>query len=109
MYIGWLRTNGQRLLWNDINQEYSPNHNFDIVNFEKSADRFDTYLDEKKIQLRGDKNNPEIISYGFSAYHVIQDYPFRGIRPIFMCANTNGSTSPLITADKSVIVPQRKI
>jgi hypothetical protein len=30
--------------------------NFDIVNFDKSADRFDIYLDEKKVQLKEDKN-----------------------------------------------------
>lgn len=57
--------------------------NFDIVNFDKSTDRFDIYLDEKKVQLRDDKNNPEIISYGFGAYHVIQDYPLRG-RPTYL-------------------------
>ena len=28
--------------------------NFDIVNFDKSADRFDIYLDEKKVQLKED-------------------------------------------------------
>ena len=31
--------------------------NFDIVNFDKSADRFDIYLDEKKVQLKEDKTN----------------------------------------------------
>ena len=36
--------------------------NFDIVNFDKSADRFDIYLDEKKVQLKEDKTNPDIIS-----------------------------------------------
>ena len=41
--------------------------NFDIVNFDKSADRFDIYLDEKKVQLKEDKTNPDIISYGFGA------------------------------------------
>ena len=35
--------------------------NFDIVNFDKSADRFDIYLDEKKVQLKEDKTNPDII------------------------------------------------
>ena len=35
--------------------------NFDIVNFDKSADRFDIYLDEKKVQLKEDKiYNPQI-------------------------------------------------
>ena len=35
--------------------------NFDIVNFDKSADRFDIYLDEKKVQLKEDKTNPDIM------------------------------------------------
>ena len=51
--------------------------NFDIVNFDKSADRFDIYLDEKKVQLKEDKTNPDIISYGFGEYRTIQDYPIR--------------------------------
>ena len=46
--------------------------NFDIVNFDKSADRFDIYLDEKKVQLKEDKTNPDIISYGFGEYRTIQ-------------------------------------
>ena len=46
--------------------------NFDIVNFDKSADRFDIYLDEKKVQLKEDKTNPDIISYGFGEYRIIQ-------------------------------------
>lgn len=52
--------------------------NFDIVNFEKSAERFDIFLDEKKVQLKEDKYNSNIISYGFGEYHIIQDYPLRG-------------------------------
>ena len=52
--------------------------NFEIVNFDKSADRFDIYLDEKKVQLKEDKTNPDIISYGFGEYRTIQDYPIRG-------------------------------
>lgn len=52
--------------------------NFDIAGFEKSSDRFDIYLDEKKVQLREDKCNSDIIAYGFGEYHVIQDYPIRG-------------------------------
>ena len=32
--------------------------NFDIVNFDKSADRFDIYLDEKKVFLK-----PKIRNY----------------------------------------------
>ena len=40
--------------------------------------RFDIYLDEKKVQLKEDKTNPDIISYGFGEYRTIQDYPIRG-------------------------------
>ena len=36
------------------------------------------YLDEKKVQLKEDKTNPDIISYGFGEYRIIQDYPIRG-------------------------------
>lgn len=52
--------------------------NFDIVSFEKSSDRFDIFLDEKKVRLKEDKTNPDIIACGFSKYRTIQDYPIRG-------------------------------
>ena len=52
--------------------------NFDVERFEKTADRFDIWLDEKKDQLREDKYDKNIISYGFSDYRTIQDYPIRG-------------------------------
>ena len=52
--------------------------NFDIVDFNRSSDRFDIFLDEKKIQPKEDRKNPEIIVYGFGEYRVIQDYPIRG-------------------------------
>ena len=52
--------------------------NFDIVSFDKSVDRFDIYLDEKKVHLREDKYNSDIIAYGFGDYRVIQDYSIRG-------------------------------
>ena len=52
--------------------------NFDIERFEKSDTRFDIWLDEKKEQLREDKYNKDIISYGFGDYRTIQDYPIRG-------------------------------
>ena len=48
------------------------------THLDKSADRFDIYLDEKKVQLKEDKTNPDIISYGFGEYRIIQDYPIRG-------------------------------
>lgn len=49
--------------------------NFDNASVNKSADRFDIYLDEKKVQLKKDKYNPEITVHGFGDYRVIQDYP----------------------------------
>ena len=52
--------------------------NFDAVRFEKTADRFDIWLDEKKVQMREDKNNTSVIAYGFGEYHTIQDFPIRG-------------------------------
>ena len=67
--------------------------NFDIVNFDKSADRFDIYLDEKKVQLKEDKTNPDIISYGFGEYRTIQDYLFVVAPLISMSVNVNGLTS----------------
>ena len=30
------------------------------------------------VQLKEDKINPDIISYGFGEYRTIQDYPIRG-------------------------------
>ena len=50
----------------------------DISEEEQGADRFDIYLDEKKVQLKEDKTNPDIISYGFGEYRTIQDCPIRG-------------------------------
>lgn len=68
--------------------------NFDIVSFDKSAERFDLYLDEKKEQLPEDAHNPDIIAYGFGEYRIIQDIPFAVVRPICMYASVNGLTSP---------------
>lgn len=52
--------------------------NFDIDKFEKTDTRFDIWLDEKKVQLKEDKKNKNVIAYGFGEYHVIQDFPIRG-------------------------------
>lgn len=52
--------------------------NFDIDRFEKSDTRFDIWLDEKKVQLREDKYDRNVISHGFGDYHTIQDFPIRG-------------------------------
>lgn len=52
--------------------------NFDIVRYEKSPERFDIWLDEKKVLLPEDRANSSIISHGFGGYRVIQDFPLRG-------------------------------
>ena len=43
--------------------------NFDVVNYERSDSRFDIWLDEKKVQLKEDSRNVNIIAYGFDDYH----------------------------------------
>lgn len=45
--------------------------NFEVDHFEKTDTRFDIWLDEKKVQMREDKNNTSVISYGFRDYHTI--------------------------------------
>lgn len=52
--------------------------NFDVDRFEKTDDRFDIWLDEKKVQMREDKYNNSVIAYGFGDYTTIQDFPIRG-------------------------------
>ena len=80
--------------------------NFDIVNFDKSADRFDVYLDEKKVQLKEDKTNPDIISYGFGEYRTIQDILFVVAPLISMFVNVNGLTSlPMKSSAMTGIYP----
>jgi transposase len=52
--------------------------NFDVVDYQKTDTRFDIWLDEKKVLIREDKKNSNVISHGFSEYRVIQDFPIRG-------------------------------
>ena len=80
--------------------------NFDIVNFDKSADRFDIYLDEKKVQLKEDKTNPDIISYVFGEYRTIQAILFVVAPLISMFVNVNGLTSlPMKSSAMTGIYP----
>lgn len=51
--------------------------NSDVVNFEKTDQCFGIWLDEKKVQLKEDKRNGDIIAYGFGEYHEIRDLPIR--------------------------------
>ena len=52
--------------------------NFDVVDYQKTDTRFDIWLDEKKVLIREDKKNNNVISHGFGDYRVIQDFPIRG-------------------------------
>ena len=52
--------------------------NFEVERIDKAADRFDIWLEEKKVQMREDKYNNSITAYGFGEYHTIQDFPIRG-------------------------------
>ena len=66
--------------------------NFDIVNFDKSADRFDIYLDEKKVQLKEDKTNPDIIPMVLVS--IVQSKISYSWAPLIsMFVNVNGLTS----------------
>ena len=80
--------------------------NFDIVNFDKSADRFDIYLDEKKVQLKEDKTNPDIISYGFGETVQSKTILFVVAPLISMFVNVNGLTSlPMKSSAMTGIYP----
>ena len=57
--------------------------NFDVERFEKTDTRFDIWLDEKKVQLKEDRRNKDIVSNGFGDYHTIQDFPLRGRSTFF--------------------------
>lgn len=52
--------------------------NFDVVEYKKTDDRFDIWLDKKKVLMREDKKNKNVISHGFGDYRIIQDFPIRG-------------------------------
>ena len=80
--------------------------NFDIVNFDKSADRFDIYLDEKKVQLKEDKTNPDIISYGLVSIVQSKTILFVVAPLISMFVNVNGLTSlPMKSSAMTGIYP----
>lgn len=68
-------------------------NNFDIVSFEKKPDRFDIFLDEKKVQLKEDKTNPDIIPMALVSIVLFRTIQSGDVLPIFMSANVNGLTS----------------
>ena len=80
--------------------------NFDIVNFDKSADRFDVYLDEKKVQLKEDKTNPDIIPMVLVSIVQSKTILFVVAPLIFMFVNVNGLTSlPMKSSAMTGIYP----
>ena len=65
----------------DILREILPSvlvDNFTIERYEKSDKKFDIWLDEKKVQMREDKYDSDVIAYGFGDYRTIRDFPIRG-------------------------------
>ena len=80
--------------------------NFDIVNFDKSADRFDIYLDEKKVQLKEDKTNPDIIPMVLVSIVQSKTILFVVAPLISMSVNVNGLTSlPMKSSAMTGIYP----
>ena len=80
--------------------------NFDIVNFDKSADRFDIYLDEKKVQLKEDKTNPDIIPMVLVSIVQSKTILFVVAPLISMFVNVNGLTSlPMKSSAMTGIYP----
>ena len=61
---------------------------FEMVNFEKTDQRYDIWLDEKKKLSDEDFRNPNIVARGYTDYVTIQDYPLRG-RPVYLHIRKN--------------------
>ena len=51
---------------------------FEVTDFKKTEKSYDIWMDEKNILEDADKDNPHIVSYGFTGYSRIQDFPLRG-------------------------------
>ena len=61
---------------------------FDMVDFKKTDNSYDIWLDEKKKLSDEDFRNPNIVARGYTEYTTIQDYPMRG-RPVFLHMRKN--------------------
>ena len=61
---------------------------FDMVDFKKTDNAYDIWLDEKKKLSDEDFRNPNIVARGYTEYTTIQDYPMRG-RPVFLHMRKN--------------------
>jgi Leucine-rich repeat (LRR) protein len=66
--------------------------NFDVVDYQKTDTRFDIWLDEKKVLIREDKKNSNVISHGFGDIGLSRISPSVGVRLTFMFASANGLT-----------------
>lgn len=56
---------------------------FEVVRVDKTATRYDVYLDEKRVKSEEDRKNDNIVGKGYTEECVIQDHMMRG-RPMFL-------------------------
>ena len=61
---------------------------FEMVDFKRTDQAYDIWLDEKKQLSEEDRHNPNIVARGYTDYVVIQDYPLRG-RPVYLHMRKN--------------------
>lgn len=52
--------------------------NFEFVNCEESAEKLDSWLDERGYMSREDYRKGNVREYGFTDERVLQDFPIRG-------------------------------
>lgn len=61
---------------------------FEMVDFKRTNQAYDIWLDEKKQLSEEDRHNPNIVARGYTEYVTIQDYPMRG-RPLYLHMRKN--------------------
>lgn len=61
---------------------------FEMVDFKRTDQAYDIWLDEKKQLSEEDRHNPNIVARGYTEYITIQDYPLRG-RPVYLHMRKN--------------------
>ena len=61
---------------------------FDMVDFERTEQSYNIWLDEKKQRSKEHCRNPKIVARGYTEYFTIQDYPMRG-RPVYLHMRKN--------------------
>lgn len=61
---------------------------FEMVDFKRTDQAYDIWLDEKKQLSEEDRHNPNIVARGYTEYVTIQDCPMRG-RPLYLHMRKN--------------------